>query len=276
MLWALGLDYEGQHGDDAQRWRDAFGELPDEDGLGYDDPPPGAPARARVGGRSRRPGAGRGRSGAACASRSRSSTARGDPIQQDAMDGAADRRPVRRRGGRRRRRDVPAAQRGEPPAASRALLPYRGRARLPGGLPVRDGERVVAGLGIGGVDPSVAHELAQRRSREGLRRRLRRDRQPVRGAARRHAEVWAYDVSPSTSTRSTATGCAPASTVARPRPHGRGARSRRASSGSSRRRRRSPTPAIARHRAPVRRRRGLQRAERHRQRGGRSPATCRA
>src|SRR3954469_5488180 len=40
VLWALGLDYEGQHGDDAQRWLDAFGELPDEDGLGYDDPPP--------------------------------------------------------------------------------------------------------------------------------------------------------------------------------------------------------------------------------------------
>src|SRR3954462_5441021 len=40
VLWALGLDYVGQHGDDVQRWRDAFGELPDEDGLGYTDPPP--------------------------------------------------------------------------------------------------------------------------------------------------------------------------------------------------------------------------------------------
>src|SRR3954452_24368010 len=39
VLWALGLDYEGQHGDDVQRWRDAFGELPDEEGLGYTDPP---------------------------------------------------------------------------------------------------------------------------------------------------------------------------------------------------------------------------------------------
>src|SRR3954447_25168719 len=28
VLWARGLDYEGQHGDDAQRWLDAFGELP--------------------------------------------------------------------------------------------------------------------------------------------------------------------------------------------------------------------------------------------------------
>src|SRR3954447_1043233 len=40
VLWALGVDYEGQHGDDAQRWRDAFGALPDEEGLGYSDPPP--------------------------------------------------------------------------------------------------------------------------------------------------------------------------------------------------------------------------------------------
>src|SRR3954453_44026 len=40
VLWALGLDYVGQHGDDVKRWQDAFGELPDEYGLGYEDPPP--------------------------------------------------------------------------------------------------------------------------------------------------------------------------------------------------------------------------------------------
>ena len=40
VLWALGLPYVGQHGDDAKRWREAFGELPDEPGLGYADPPP--------------------------------------------------------------------------------------------------------------------------------------------------------------------------------------------------------------------------------------------
>ena len=40
VLWALGLPYQGQHGDDEKRWLDAFGSLPDEPGLGYSDPPP--------------------------------------------------------------------------------------------------------------------------------------------------------------------------------------------------------------------------------------------
>src|SRR5947209_8391992 len=34
VLWTLGLPYEGQHGDDAKRWLEAFGELPAEPGLG--------------------------------------------------------------------------------------------------------------------------------------------------------------------------------------------------------------------------------------------------
>ena len=32
---------------------------------------------------------------------------------------------------------------------------------IPGGLPVRDAGRVVAGLGVGGGDPSICEEIAQ-------------------------------------------------------------------------------------------------------------------
>jgi uncharacterized protein GlcG (DUF336 family) len=40
-----------------------------------------------------------------------------------------------------------------------ALLPIP-TATAPGGLPVSEGGRVVAGLGIGGVDPTLAYEIA--------------------------------------------------------------------------------------------------------------------
>ena len=40
VLWALGLPYQGQHGDDEKRWLEAFGEMPEEPGRGYSDPPP--------------------------------------------------------------------------------------------------------------------------------------------------------------------------------------------------------------------------------------------
>jgi uncharacterized protein GlcG (DUF336 family) len=32
---------------------------------------------------------------------------------------------------------------------------------IPGGLPVRDGKRVVAGLGVGGSGPSICEEIAR-------------------------------------------------------------------------------------------------------------------
>jgi uncharacterized protein GlcG (DUF336 family) len=89
----------------------------------------------------------------------------GDPIQQDLMDGA----PV---GG------VAIAQAVAGAAAlfdceSGGLDLRFGRAEavaalvtapvlgLPGGLPIRDGARVVAGLGVGGVDPSLCQEIAR-------------------------------------------------------------------------------------------------------------------
>ena len=40
-----------------------------------------------------------------------------------------------------------------------AVLPYA-VATVPGGLPVREGDRVVAGLGIAGAAPDVCHDIA--------------------------------------------------------------------------------------------------------------------
>ena len=88
VLWALGLPYKGQHGDDEKRWLDAFGALPDEPGHRLRGPPAGEPARARMGARcwpTRR-------SPQAVARGARIAVAvvdsRGEPIQQDTMDGA--------------------------------------------------------------------------------------------------------------------------------------------------------------------------------------------
>ena len=88
VLWTLGLPYEGQHGDDEKRWLDAFGEPPDEPGLGYADPPAAKSARARVGARPGRRGDGRGAQARSVRIAVAVVDGRGDPIQQDTMDGA--------------------------------------------------------------------------------------------------------------------------------------------------------------------------------------------
>src|SRR3954447_10943468 len=174
VLWALGLDYEGQHGDDAQRWLDAFGELPDEDGLGYDDPPPAhlpehewavalsdraMAEAARRGGEVPLPArAGAGGAGRAVRGAAAIVDRRGDPIQQDTMDGAATAGPFVAEAVA-----IAAATFQLPSAEVRpelaGLLPIAA-STAPGGLPVWEGERVVAGLGIGGVAPELGHEIA--------------------------------------------------------------------------------------------------------------------
>src|SRR3954463_3579424 len=88
VLWALGLDYEGQHGDDVKRWQDAFGTLPDEEGLGYEDPPP-ARQPGRGGGVALADGALAGGGARGVRVAVAVVARRGDPIQQDTMDGAA-------------------------------------------------------------------------------------------------------------------------------------------------------------------------------------------
>jgi uncharacterized protein GlcG (DUF336 family) len=155
--WALDLPYEGQHGDDEERWIAAFGALPDEPGLGYAVPPPASQPehewalaladRAIAGAQARGV-----RIAVAVVDH------RGDPIQQDTMDGAPTAGPFVAEG------VAAAAATFQVPSDEIDLevlpvLPYR-VAKAPGGLPVRKGDRVVAGLGIGGPRPHLCAEIA--------------------------------------------------------------------------------------------------------------------
>ena len=157
VLWTLGLPYEGQHGDDEKRWIEAFGELPGEPGLGYSDPPPASqPEHEWAFDLADRAIAEAGRRG------ERISVAivdsRGDPIQQDTMDGAPSAGPFVAEAVA-----AGAATFQRPSAevdpALISVLPY-GVVTVAGGLPVRDGDRVVAGLGIAGPDPDACRQIA--------------------------------------------------------------------------------------------------------------------
>ena len=158
VLWTLGLPYEGQHGDDEKRWLDAFGELPDEPGLGYSDPPPASQpehdwalwlADAAI--------------AEAVARDMRIAVAvvdsRGDPIQQDTMDGAPSAAPFVAEAVAAGAATFQRPSQEIDPAMI-AVLPYRALT-VPGGVPIREGDRVVAGLGIAGPDAGVCHDLAE-------------------------------------------------------------------------------------------------------------------
>jgi uncharacterized protein GlcG (DUF336 family) len=158
VLWALGLPYQGQHGDDEKRWLDAFGSLPDEPGLGYSDPTPASqPEHEWALALADRVLA------EADARGVRVSVAvvdvRGEPIQQDTMDGAPTAAPFVA--------EAVAAGAATFQLPSQeidhlltAVLPYR-VLTVPGGLPVRDGDRVVAGLGVAGPNLQVCHDIAE-------------------------------------------------------------------------------------------------------------------
>ncbi len=167
--YALGLPYEGQHGDDLERWRSAYGEF-DEDagpGLGMAQAPPAkgqaehawalALADATIAEAQRRGE----RVAVAVVDE------RGDPIQQDRMDGAPT-------------ASVDVAQATAAAAASfqcasaglarrffrsgelellAAALPFRILA-APGGLPLTDGGVHVGGIGVGGPAPTVCNQIA--------------------------------------------------------------------------------------------------------------------
>jgi uncharacterized protein GlcG (DUF336 family) len=165
IAYALDIPYAGQHGDDAGRWKQRFGDLvvSPENSLGMRPAPAAAAQRElawarelcdRVLTEARRhdlrisvavvdPG--------------------GDPIQQDRME------------------DAPAGgvdiALGTAAAAARFGVPSGLLAQwygdavtdlnpvkvlgVPGGLPLEDGGRVVAGLGVGGLDPVRCAALAQ-------------------------------------------------------------------------------------------------------------------
>ena len=158
VLWTLGLPYHGQHGDDEKRWREAFGELPDEPGLGYTAPPRASqPEHEWALGLADRAVA------AADARGARIAVAvvdgRGDPIQQDTMDGAPTAAPFVAEAVAAGAATFQRPSREIDPAVT-PVLPYPVLA-VAGGMPVRDGDRVVAGLGIGGPGADVCQEIAE-------------------------------------------------------------------------------------------------------------------
>ena len=160
VLWALGLPYEGQHGDDAQALaRRLRRRCPTSRASATATRR--RPASPSTSGRSSSP---TGRWPRRAQRGVRIAVAivdhRGDPIQLDTMDGAPTAGAVRGRGGGRRRprpSSCPSAEvdpRARPPCCPTAC------STAPGGLPVREGDRVVAGLGVAGADPGVCHEIA--------------------------------------------------------------------------------------------------------------------
>jgi len=155
VQWALGLDYEGQHGDDKKRWLEAFGELPGEEGLGYTNPPPAVQPRHRwaveMVNRAFEEARGRDvRVAVTVCDRG------GDPVQQDAMRGSASAASIVAEAVARTaaRFELPS---GEVRPELAALLPIPG-AVAPGALPIRTGD--AAALGVGGPAPELCHEIA--------------------------------------------------------------------------------------------------------------------
>ena len=167
IAYALGLEYAGQHGDDRERWEQRFGNLAIDpaDSLGMAPAPPAAhqaelewartltdaalDAAARRGARVAVAVVDRG----------------GDPIQQDLMDGA----PA---GGVAVARAVADAaalfgcdsgdlgtRYGSAEAVAALVAPPV--LGVAGGLPIRAAGHVVAGLGVGGGDPSACEEIAR-------------------------------------------------------------------------------------------------------------------
>lgn len=167
IAYALGIPYAGQHGDDRPRWNQSFGDLTiaPADSLGM-APAPEASRQARLTwatslcDSAMAAAAARGvRVGVAVVDRG------GDPIQQDLMDGG----PA---GGVAIAQAVAGAAAlfdcdsgdlgirfGQPDAlAALVVPPVLG---VPGGVPLRDAGCVIAGLGIGGCDPSAAADIAR-------------------------------------------------------------------------------------------------------------------
>ena len=171
--YALGVPYAGQHGDDEQRWRTAFGEWPAADAAGRGPVGQGmtaAPAAQaqpehrwavtladQVMAEAQRRGL---RVAVAITDH------RGDPIQQDWMPDAptaavavAQAVSAAAATFQCRSRDLATCYPGGLAGQLGGLLPVPVLA-APGGLPVEQDGRVVAGLGVAGRDPGVCEEIA--------------------------------------------------------------------------------------------------------------------
>jgi uncharacterized protein GlcG (DUF336 family) len=166
IAYALGIPYAGQHGDDRARWAQRFGDLvvPPEASLGTAPAPPAHRQHElawaqRLGDRAMAEAARRGLLvSVAVVDRG------GDPIQQDRMDDAvtgsvAVALAVAVTSARfgTHSQDVARWYGGTDGLAALQPAPLLG---VPGGVPVVDQGRVVAGLGIGGAEPAVCAEIA--------------------------------------------------------------------------------------------------------------------
>jgi uncharacterized protein GlcG (DUF336 family) len=169
IAYALGVPYAGQHGDDQKRWEQRFGDLTVDpaDGLGM-APAPAAHRQAQL-------DWARALCDAAIDAASRRGIRvavavvdrGGDPVQQDLMDGApaggvAIAQAV---AGAAALFNCPSGSLGarfDPAdAGAVAALVVPSVLGVPGGLPVRDGDQVVAGLGVGGGGPALCADIAQ-------------------------------------------------------------------------------------------------------------------
>jgi uncharacterized protein GlcG (DUF336 family) len=171
--YALGLPYAGQHGDDEQRWRAAFGEWPpgSPEGLGMAPAPPARlqdEHRWAVGLADRVIAAARQRGVRVAVAVTDHD---GDPIQQDWMADAptaavAVAHAVAAAAATFQCPSGELATRysGAGDLLTTALAAAGGLSNpvlpVPGGLPVTGGGRVVAGLGVAGRDPRVGQEIA--------------------------------------------------------------------------------------------------------------------
>jgi len=165
--YALGLPYVGQHGDDLERWNRSFGDFPTDVGVGL--------------GMAEAPRATRqfehewalSLADAVIAEASQRGVLvtlaivdhRGDAVQQDAMDGAATAAAFvsLATAATAATFQLTSAQVGAQYAGSLAdlarALPYPVLGTA-GALPVRDGEAFTGALGVAGVEPALAEEIA--------------------------------------------------------------------------------------------------------------------
>jgi uncharacterized protein GlcG (DUF336 family) len=167
--YALGLPYEGQHGDDDERWAAAYGPFPADagPGRGMDDPPPASGQRERAWALMLA-------DRAIAEAGARQTTVavsvvdrRGEPIQQDLMDGApsaavdvsqataavastcacASSELTERLGG-----SAAVAQLDN-------VLPFAILA-VPGAVPILEHGAVIGAIGIGGPAPELCEAIA--------------------------------------------------------------------------------------------------------------------
>ncbi|HUO70927.1 MAG TPA: heme-binding protein [Solirubrobacteraceae bacterium] len=167
--YALGIPYEGQHGDDLARWVDAYGSFPEDpgDGLGMADPPPASRQHEY---RWALVLADRAIAEAQARGHAMSVTiadARGEPIQQDRMDGAPAASVALSEGTAAAAATFACPSGGLADryggdaklALIAAALPYRIMS-VPGGVPIVEGGSVVAAIGVGGSDPVDCNAIA--------------------------------------------------------------------------------------------------------------------